>query len=160
MDAPQLCLIGVVMLFGLLGVLVPGVPGSLLCWGAVLWWATNLHTTLTWAVLATATGLLALNQVIQWLLPARRIRDSELTWRNVFAAGSTAIAGFFVLPVIGAPIGFVAYIYGVERVRLGTHGAAWAATRTAMRAIGRSVLAELFACLLVAGAWLGAVLFG
>jgi hypothetical protein len=29
-----------------------------------------------------------------------------------------------------------------------------------MRAIGRSVLAELFACLLVAGAWLGAVVLG
>ncbi|MDJ0340733.1 DUF456 domain-containing protein [Streptomyces sp. H10-C2] len=159
MGTPQLLLIGAVMLLGLLGVLVPGVPGSLLCWSAVLWWATNLHTTLTWAVLATATGLLALNQVIQWLLPARRIRDSGLSWRNLFAAGSAAIAGFVVLPVIGAPIGFVTYIYAVERVRLGTHGAAWTATRTAMRAIGRSVLAELFSCLLVAGAWLGAVLF-
>lgn len=33
-------------------------------------------------------------------------------------------------------------------------------TRAVMRAVGTSVLVELFACLLVAGAWLGAVLSG
>jgi hypothetical protein len=35
-----------------------------------------------------------------------------------------------------------------------------AAVRTTMRSGGSSVLTELFACLLIAGAWLGAVLGG
>lgn len=159
MGTAQTGLIGVVMLLGLVCVPVPGVPGTLMCWAAVLWWATSEHTGLTWGVLAGATALLAVAQMVVWLLPGRRIRDSGVAWRTVVNAGAVAVAGFFLVPVLGAPLGFVGYLYASERVRLGGgHRAAWAATRTAMRAVGTSVLVELLACLLVAGTWLGAVI--
>jgi uncharacterized protein YqgC (DUF456 family) len=160
MGIAQLCLVGAVMLLGLLGVLVPGVPGALLCWAAVLWWATSMHSSLSWGVLAAASGLLLLNQVLKWLLPSRSMRESGVPWRTLAIGGAVAVCGFFIIPVVGAPIGFVAGIYGTERLRLGSHGSAWAATRMAMRAIGLAVLIELFACLLVAGVWLGAVIHG
>jgi uncharacterized protein len=161
MGTAQVCLIGAVMLLGLVGVPAPGVPGTLLCWAAVLWWATREHTGLTWGVLAGATGLLAVAQVVVWLLPPRRIRDSGVNWRTVMCAGGAAIAGFAVLPVVGAVLGFTGAIYVTERTRLGGgHRAAWIATRRAMRAVGGSVLVELMACLLVAGVWLGAVVAG
>jgi uncharacterized protein YqgC (DUF456 family) len=161
MGTAQVCLIGAVMLLGLVGVAAPGVPGTLLCWAALLWWATHEHTSLTWGVLAASTGLLAVAQVVVWLLPPRRIRDSGLTWHSVLVAASVAIAGFFLLPVAGAVLGFVGAVYVSERVRLGGgHRAAWTATRTAMRAVGGSVLVELLACLLVVGAWIGAVIAG
>ncbi|HEY5835209.1 DUF456 domain-containing protein [Streptomyces sp.] len=161
MGTAQACLIGAVMLLGLLGVPAPGVPGTLLCWAAVLWWATLEHTSLTWGVLAGATVLLAVAQVLVWLLPPRRIRDSGMSWRTVLTASGVAVAGFALLPVVGAVLGFVGTIYVTERVRLGGgHRAAWAATRRAMRAVGGSVLVELMACLLVAGTWLGAVVAG
>ncbi len=47
-----------------------------------------------------------------------------------------------------------------ERLGLGGHGEAMASLRTTMPAGGSSVLTELFACLLIAGAWLGTVLWG
>lgn len=75
-------------------------------------------------------------------------------------AGSGALLGFCLLPALGAIPGFVAGIYLSERLRLGRPDAAKAATRTAMRSGGSSVLAELFACLLVAGAWVGVVFGG
>ncbi|GGN44040.1 hypothetical protein GCM10012285_26260 [Streptomyces kronopolitis] len=68
--------------------------------------------------------------------------------------------GFFLVPVLGCPLGAVGGLYLLERVRLGGHGEAWASTRTALRATGLSVLVELFACLLVAGAWIGVVAAG
>jgi uncharacterized protein YqgC (DUF456 family) len=148
------------MLLGVFGVLVPGVPGALLCWAAVLWWATSVHSSLSWGVLAAATGVLLLNQVLKWLLPSRSMRESGVPWRTLFIGGIAAVCGFFIIPVVGALIGFVAGIYASERFRLGSHGGAWAATRTAMRAIGLAMLVELFVCLLVAGVWLGAVIFG
>ncbi|MEU1026043.1 DUF456 family protein, partial [Streptomyces sp. NPDC005904] len=61
---------------------------------------------------------------------------------------------------LGAIPGFVGGIYAGERLRLGGHGEAAAATRTAMRLGGTSILTELFACLLIFGAWLGAVFWG
>lgn len=75
-------------------------------------------------------------------------------------AGAGALLGFLLLPVIGAIPGFLAGIYLYERPRLGGHGRAKAAVRTVMRAGGWSVLTELFACLLIMGAWLGAVIWG
>jgi hypothetical protein len=75
-------------------------------------------------------------------------------------AGCGAFLGFLLLPVLGAIPGFMGGVYLCERLRLGRHGEARAALRTAMRSGGWSVLAELFTCLLIAGAWLGAQLGG
>ncbi|WNI18529.1 DUF456 domain-containing protein [Actinacidiphila sp. ITFR-21] len=160
MGTAQVCLIGAVMLLGLAGVPAPGVPGTLLCWAAVVWWATSEHTSLTWGVLAGATALLAVAQVVLWLLPPRRIRDSGVALGTVFAASGVAAAGFCVLPVVGAVLGFTGTVYAIERHRLGGHRTAWSATRRVMRTVGGSVLVELLACLLVAGAWLGAAVAG
>ncbi|WP_335979755.1 DUF456 domain-containing protein [Streptomyces sp. CA2R106] len=160
MGTAQVCLIGAVMLLGVVGVSAPGVPGTLLCWAAVLWWATSEHTTLTWGVLAGATGLLAVAQVVLWLMPSRRIRDSGVTWRTVMIASGVATAGFFLVPVLGAPLGFTGAVYVHERARIGGHRAAWSATRRVMRTVGGSVLVELMACLIVTGAWVGAVVAG
>ncbi|MFC4034847.1 DUF456 domain-containing protein [Streptomyces polygonati] len=160
MGTAQVSLIGAVMLLGLAGVPAPGVPGTLLVWGAVLWWATLEHTSLTWGVLAGATGLLAIAQVIVWLLPSRRIRESGVSRRTVFTATGVAVGAFCVLPVVGAVLGFTGTIYVTERLRLGGHRTAWSATRRVMRSVGGSVLVELLACLVVAGAWLGAVIAG
>jgi hypothetical protein len=62
--------------------------------------------------------------------------------------------------VLGAIPGFMAGIYLHERLRLGRHGEAMASLRTAMRSGGSSVLAELFTCMLIMGAWVGAVIWG
>ncbi|MFJ9418892.1 DUF456 domain-containing protein [Streptomyces sp. NPDC101227] len=158
MSAWQLVAVGLVLLLGLLGVLMPGVPGPLIVWAGVLWWAMTEQTAVAWTVLIAATGLLLLNQALKWLLPARSLRTAGAPYRTLFLAGLAGIAGFFVIPVIGGPLGAVGGLYVLERVRLGGHGDAWASTRTVMRAIGLSVLIELFACLLVVGAWMGAVL--
>ncbi|MFE4858847.1 DUF456 domain-containing protein [Streptomyces sp. NPDC056670] len=156
----QLLAVGAVMLMGLCGVLVPGVPGPAIVWAAVAWWALDGTTGLAWAVLAGATGVLLLNQALRALLPPRRFKAAGVSRRSVLTAGVASVAGFFVLPVLGGIAGFLGGLYGAERVRLGSHADASASARTALRAGGYSVMAELFACLLVVGAWLGAVIWG
>ncbi|MFG2380981.1 DUF456 domain-containing protein [Streptomyces avermitilis] len=160
MGAWELLPVGVVLLLGLVGVLVPGVPGSWLVWAAVLWWTLKDPQALAWGVLVGATLVLLLSRAIRWSLPPRRLRESGATPRMGAYAGIGALLGFVLLPVIGAIPGFIGGIYVSERLRLGRHREAVAAVRTAMRSGGSSVLTELFACLLVAGAWLGAVLWG
>jgi uncharacterized protein YqgC (DUF456 family) len=160
MGAWELLLVGLVIVLGLCGVLVPGVPGSWLVWAAVLWWALEDPRPAAWGVLVGATVVLLLSLVVRWALPPRRLRASGATPRMAVYAGAGAFLGFFLIPVVGALPGFMAGIYLHERVRLGRHGEAMAALRTVMRAGGSSVLAELFACLLIAGAWLGTVVWG
>ncbi|GAA3787150.1 DUF456 domain-containing protein [Streptomyces coacervatus] len=156
----DLLLVGLVLLLGLCGVLVPGVPGSWLVWAAVLWWALKDTQPVSWWILVGATLALFLSQVVRWALPPRRLRASGATPRMGVYAGAGAFLGFVLIPVLGAIPGFMGGIYLCERRRLGGHGEAMAALRTAMREGGSSVLAELFTCLLIAGAWLGAVIWG
>lgn len=157
MGSAQLCLVGLAMLAGLLGVLTPGVPGPLVCWAAVLWWSSAVHTATAWYVLFGSAVLLAFGQVLKWLMPGGRPGGSGISRQTLFSSGVCAIVGFFLVPVVGGVLGFVGGLYAQQRSRLGGHAPAWTATRVAMRAVGLSVLAELFTCLLVAGAWLGAV---
>ncbi|MFD7427808.1 DUF456 domain-containing protein [Streptomyces sp. NPDC059818] len=158
MSVWQLVAVGLVILLGLIGVLVPGVPGQAIVWAAVLWWALADNTPAAWGVLIGATALLLLNQALKPLLAPRRPRESGVPRRTLTLGGLGAIAGFFVVPVVGAIAGYVGVIYGAERLRLGSRGAGWASVRSVMRATGYSVLVELFACLLVTGAWLGVLL--
>ncbi|MFI7012539.1 DUF456 domain-containing protein [Streptomyces sp. NPDC050145] len=160
MGAWELLLVGAVMALGVCGVLVPGVPGSWLVWAAVAVWALRDPTGLAWGVLVGATAVLLASQVLRWQLPPRRLRQAGATRRLSVWMGLGALIGFCVIPVIGAIPGFIGGIYLSERLRLGGHGDAKASTRTAMRAGGSSVLAELFACLLIVAAWLGAVIWG
>ncbi|MER5362200.1 DUF456 domain-containing protein [Streptomyces sp. NPDC002785] len=155
----QLVAVGLVMLLGLVGVLVPGVPGQAIVWAAVLWWALTDMTPAAWGVLIGATALLLLNQALKPLLPPRRPRESGAPRKTLMLGGAGAIVGFFVVPVVGGIAGYVGAIYGAERLRLGSRGAGWASVRSVMRATGCSVLVELYACLLATGAWLGAVIW-
>ncbi|MFD4245200.1 DUF456 domain-containing protein [Streptomyces sp. NPDC058525] len=155
MDLPQLLLVGLVLVLGVLGVLVPGVPGTWLVWAGLLWWALGVRSAAAWTLLVAATALLLVVQVVKWLLPPRRLHGLAVTPRMAVYAGTGAVLGFVLIPVLGAVPGFVGGIYLCERRRLGTHGEAWASARAVMRAVGTSVLVELLACLLVTGAWVG-----
>ncbi|MFE2153287.1 DUF456 domain-containing protein [Streptomyces lavendulae] len=154
MDLPQLLLVGLVLLLGVLGVMVPGVPGTWLVWAGVLWWALNERSGPAWTLLVAATALLLVVQVVKWLLPPRRLRGTAANRRMAVYAGTGAVLGFVLIPVIGSVPGFVGGIYLCERRRLGTHGEAWSSVRAVMRAVGTSVLVELVACLCVTAAWL------
>ncbi|MFD5156881.1 DUF456 domain-containing protein [Streptomyces hawaiiensis] len=156
----DLLLVGLVILLGLCGVLLPAMPGPLLVWAAVMWWALKDPRPVAWWVLVAATVLLLVSQAVRWALPPRRLRMNATTRRMLAHAGAGSVLGFVLVPVLGAIPGFLAGVYLFERLRLGRHTDAVAALRTVMRAGGSSILAELFTCQLIAAAWVGAVFWG
>lgn len=158
-EAPGLVAVGLVILTGLVGVLVPVLPGILLSWAAVVVWALVERTALAWVVLSVATVLLLSSQVLKYVVPGKRMREAGVPWRTMAVGGVLGIVGFFVVPVVGLVLGFVAGVYAAERVRLGSHRVAWSSTVHALKAVGLSILIELGAGLLIAAAWLSAVGF-
>ncbi|MFE1126250.1 DUF456 domain-containing protein [Streptomyces albidoflavus] len=158
MGAWELLLVGVVMVLGLVGVLVPGLPGTWLVWAATLWWALQDRSSTAWGVLVGASLLLLLAQLVRWQLPGRS--GDPMGARLAQWAGWGALAGFVVVPVVGAVPGALVGLYVAERVRLGRRDDAAASVRDVLRRGGWRVLVELFACLLVAGAWVGALVWG
>jgi len=158
MDTTGVVLVGIAILVGLVGVVVPALPGLLLVWGAVLVWALVERTAAAWVLLAAATLLVAVSQVVKYLVPSRRMRAAGVPTVSLAAGGLVGVVGFFVIPVVGAFLGFVLGVYLAERLRLGNHALAWSSTRHALKAAGLSILIELAAGLLVASAWLATVL--
>jgi hypothetical protein len=69
-----------------------------------------------------------------------------------------AIAGFFVIPVVGAAVGFVGGIYLVELGHSRDSRTAWTSTRAALKAVFLSMGIELLAALAIATTWVAGVL--
>jgi uncharacterized protein YqgC (DUF456 family) len=153
-----LVVVGLAIATGIVGVVLPVLPGALLVWAAIVVWALAVATATAWAVLGLATLVIGGAQVVKLLVPGRRLRAAGVPLRSIVAGLVLAAAGFFVIPVVGFFVGFPLGIYLAERGRLGHHASAWDSTREALRAMGVSIVIELSATVLVAGAWLAAVL--
>jgi len=145
--------VGLIMLVGLVGIAVPVLPGLLVVWAAVLLWASQAQTAGGWVVLAIATALALCGFLLQYLLPGRRLRAAGVTTSTTLAGAALAVVGFFVIPVVGAFLGFVLGVYLAERTKHGTHAAAWTSTMHALKAIGLSMGIELLTGLAIAGTW-------
>jgi uncharacterized protein YqgC (DUF456 family) len=144
----------------LVGVVVPILPGLLLIWGSVTAWAIIEQGTAAWIVLVIATLVAVASQILKYVLPGRRLRDAGVPTRGILFGTVLGIVGFFVVPVVGLFLGFVAGIYLVERMRLRNHRSAWQSTVHALKAVGLAILIELLAGLLIATTWLAAIIFG
>jgi uncharacterized protein len=134
---------------GLAGILVPVLPGSLLILGAVLAWAIVVGETAGWVVFGIAAALLVLGTVVKYAVPGRRMKTAGVPTRTMLVGGAAAIVGFFVIPVVGLPLGFVLGIYLAEVQRVGQTDAR-RTTVAAVKAVGLSILIELGAGLCAA----------
>jgi uncharacterized protein YqgC (DUF456 family) len=153
-----LVVVGLAIGTGIVGVVVPVLPGALLAWAAIAVWAFAVGSATAWAVLALATLVIGGAQIVKVLVPGRRLRDAGVARRSIVAGVMLAVVGFFVIPVVGLFIGFPLGVYVEERRRLGEHVSAWRSTREALRAMGLSIVIELSGTVIAAGAWLGVVL--
>jgi uncharacterized protein YqgC (DUF456 family) len=146
---------GVIVVVGLFGIVVPVIPGTLLVLLGIFVWATEESSTASWVVLGLATFCLAVGAVVKYAVPGRRLKAAVPTSTLVYG-GLGAVVGFFVVPLVGALVGFPVGIYLAERVRVGAAGA-WPSTRSALQAVGVSILIELVAALVATAVWVTGV---
>jgi len=142
---------------GLVGILVPVLPGPVLILAGIAVWAVPRNDVVGWTVLGIAVALVAVGAVLKYLLPGRKMRDAGVPGWTLVLGGVLGIVGFFVVPIVGLFLGFVLGVYLGEYLRLKDHGRAWPSTRKALGAVGWSIAIELFAGLLAAGVWVGAL---
>ena len=146
-------LLGLVMLVGLLGVVVPLLPGTALILGAGVVWAAFVvdDGATRWVVVAVMAALFLVGLVLKYALPGRHLAG-RLPRRTLLLGAAGAVLGFFVLPPLGLLIGGVAGVYVAEAQR--DRATAWRSTVQVLTAIGLGVLAELAAGVLMVAAWL------
>lgn len=160
MSASVDVLVALAMAVGLAGVLVPVLPGLVLIWAAGLGWALLGGGGLArWAVVVLMTVLFAGGTVAKYVVPARRAASGGAPRSTLLAGAVGAVAGFFVIPVVGLVVGGLAGLYAAEHARLRDARAAGRSTRAVLLGIGIGTLVELAAGLTMVTVWVaGAVL--
>jgi uncharacterized protein len=146
-------LVGVVILVGLVGAVVQIYPGSLIVLGAVAVWGVVTGGAVGWAVLVVAALAVLGTGVAKYLLAGRYLTRAGVPGRTLLVGGVLGVVGFFVVPVVGLPLGFVLGVFLAEMGRRRNQGEAWAATVVAMKATGLTILIELTGALVATGAW-------
>lgn len=141
MDVVDL-LAGIAVLVGSVGIVLTVIPGLAIQVIAVTIWAFEKGTAVGWVVLGLVLALAATATILKFVFPHRRLRDEGVPGRVLFVAMVVAVIGFFVIPVIGAPIGFILTVYVFERIRRGPTQA-WPSTKTALKAVLASMGIEL-----------------
>ena len=147
------------MLVGLVGIVVPVLPGLALVWAAGVAWAwLDGGGWVRIGVAVLLTVLLVVGTVAKYALPARSATGAGAPRRTLVIGAVGAVVGFFVIPVLGAVVGGVGAIYLAELSRLGRADAAWRSTWAVLKAVGLGVLVELVTGVLMVGLWLLAAL--
>lgn len=145
-------LVALAIAVGLVGIVVPVLPGVLLVLGALLVWALVVGTTTGWLVFAVAAAFLAVGAVVKYVLPGRRLKSSGVPTSTLVVGGVVGIVGFFVVPVVGLFMGFPVGVYLAEARRLGTDRA-WSSTKNALKAVVLSIAIELASALAATLTW-------
>lgn len=148
---------GALIVIGLVGVIVPVIPGTLLIGAAVVGWAAITGGSTAWTAAAIVVILLGLGFVVKFAVPHRRLKDAGVPPSTIVVGAILGIIGFFVIPVVGLFLGFIGGVWLSEARRLGVPRA-WPSTKAALLATGLSILIELTSGLLSAAVFVGAAL--
>jgi uncharacterized protein YqgC (DUF456 family) len=159
METGVAVLVGIAIFVGIVGIVVPILPGAILSLAAILVWAIVEGSAIGWVVFAIAVVLIGASQVVKYVVPERRLREAGVPRRSMIVGILLGIVGFFVIPVVGMFVGFPIGVYLSELQRQHDHAAAWTSTKHALRQTGVSILIELVGTSLAASVWLIAVLF-
>jgi uncharacterized protein YqgC (DUF456 family) len=142
-----------VCLIGIVGTILPVLPGDILVGGAVLVWALVERTVPAWIALGAVVLVLVAGHVLTYLIPGRRMQAAGVPTTVLLLGGVVGIVGFFVVPVVGLPLGFVLGVFVAELLRVRSGAAAWTATKEALKGTGLAVLIGFTAAVVATALW-------
>ncbi|HVQ48602.1 MAG TPA: DUF456 domain-containing protein [Mycobacterium sp.] len=157
MSTGGIVLVALAIAIGIVGIVVPLLPGTLLVFGAIAVWAVIENDVTGWVTLGVVAVLLAVSTLIKYLWPVRRMRAADVNTWSLVAGAVLGIVGFFVVPVLGLVIGFVLGVYLAELANRRDQRLAWASTKHAVKGVALSVGVELTGALLATVAWVTGV---
>ena len=154
---PVTVLSGLMIAVGIVGLIVPVLPGLALSLLGVLLWAWSTGGA-AWWFFAAACVVAVIGWIVQYTVPGKRMAAAGVPGRVLLLGAVCGIVGFFVIPVVGLFIGFVLGVLLAELGRTRTIADAWTSTKHALRAVVTSVAIELTAAVVVALIWVAGLL--
>lgn len=147
-------LCGLAIAIGVIGTLVPVLPGLVLVWLAMLVFGlTTSFGVVGWVAMGLGTVLVLVGFYLGVRIPQRSAARSGLSVRGQLTGALLAIVGFFAIPVIGAPLGFMVGVWWVRLRQSGDATAAWRSTRETMGSLLKASAAQALCGIGMAGSW-------
>ncbi len=158
-DGEATVLVGLAMVVGLAGTVVPVLPGLTVLWVAGLVYGLLVgFGPVGFAVMAVFTVIVAASVIKSILLPRRMAEGHDVsTWSQLVAVAGGAV-GFFVLPVVGLVVGALLGLFLAEWVKLRRIGPAWDGTVAVAKAFGLGALVDVGLGLVMFALWVGWVI--
>lgn len=160
-DGELVAVVAVAMVVGALGTVVPLLPGLALVWGAGLVYglvqgfeAVGIVAFGLMTVLAVAAA------VAGYVVPQRRAAGAGASGTSMWLGVVGAVVGFFVVPIVGLPLGGVLGVYVGEHLRTRDARVAWRATRATVVGFGVAALIQFAAALAMIALWVAWVVAG
>lgn len=161
MDLLLVIAVGLAMALGVVGTIVPFLPGLPIVWAAALVYGLFGGFGPTgWLCFGLITVLFGIGMLAGIVLPKRRLEAAGAPRSTMLAGAALAVIGFFVVPVVGLPLGGALGVWLAERARLGEGPAAWASTRQVLIGFGTGALAQVGAGGAMVVLWVAWVLLG
>jgi hypothetical protein len=143
------------LIVGVVGLVVPVLPGLVLMWLAVGAWALlDGGGSVRWATFGVVTVLTLVGTVAALTLSGRKATGAGAPWWALLLAMVGAIVGFFTIPVVGIVVGGIAGLYLAELLRLRDLRAAWDTTWVALQGYGVGTVVQMLAGAAIVAVWL------
>lgn len=155
---------GLVMLVGLIGAVVPILPGAWLIWLAALGYGlarplvgqTLFDGWLGGVAMTVLTVLAAADLVLEYVVTHSVAAREGVSFKAILASLVLGLVGLPFFPPLGPLVGAVGGLFLVEYLR---HGRDWrkalAAVKSYARGVGWAIAAEVALCLAMLGVWGG-----
>ena len=154
MDGFGIFLIALAMVVGILGTIVPVLPGLPIVWGAALvYGVVEGFGPVGWVCFAIITIVGVAGMAAGFVVPQRQVKEGGAPLSTTVVGVIGGIIGFFVIPIVGIVIGAVLGILVAERVRTQDWSVAWASTKRALIGFGIGALVQMGAGVMMMLTW-------
>lgn len=130
------------LVVGVLGTIIPILPGSLLTIGTLLVWAWVLGSTASWTAALIGVALAVVGMSASAILTGRKMRREQIPRGPVIIGVIVGVVGMFIVPVVGLFLGFALGLLLAEYARRKDLSAAWRSSVEAMKSMGFGMLLE------------------
>jgi uncharacterized protein YqgC (DUF456 family) len=160
-DSVLIAVVAAAMAVGIVGTVVPVVPGLALAWAAALVYGVVGGFGAAGAVAFTViTALTLAGVVIGLVVPQRAAARGGASRGSKWLGAVLAVVGFFVVPLVGIVLGGVLGVFLGEILRTRDTAAAWRATAAVVKGFGVAGVMQFLAGLAIAAVWVAWVVVG
>ena len=153
-DTTLAVLVGLAMAIGVVGTVFPMLPGLLLIWAAALVFGlVGGFGSVGIASMFVITALAAAGIAAGVVIPKKAAGTAGAARSSLFLGAAVAVVGFFVVPIVGVPLGGALGIFVGEQLRTGDSRLAWVATKATLTGFGLAALAQFGTGLLMVLTW-------